>query len=199
MRTVFLMARRLQTAAATLPPIVALTGFMAVGKSTVGHVLAKALHWRFLDLDCEIECRCHQPIREIFRTHGELYFRRMESGALRWVLQHTSGPTVIALGGGTFVLRRNANALQRQGAHVVFLELAVEELLDRCRCAADHTDANMRPLATDGERFCALYMQRLLFYRKAELTVHTHGKTVEKVAKEIVAALHLTATASRHR
>ena len=36
-------------------PIVALTGFMAAGKSTVGRVLAAQLHWRFFDLDYEIE------------------------------------------------------------------------------------------------------------------------------------------------
>jgi len=173
------------------PQLVALTGFMAAGKSTVGRMLGSLLHWRFLDLDCEIECRSKLHIHEIFAAHGEPRFRQIEAAALRSVLEHTSTPTVIALGGGTFVQPLNADLLRGHGAHVVFLELAVQHLLQRCRCASERSAQNPRPLALDAEAFCALYAQRLPLYRKAELIVNTEGKTIEQVAHEIVAALHL--------
>ena len=172
-------------------PIIALTGFMAAGKSTVGRVLASILRWRFFDLDCEIECRSKLHIHELFATHGEPHFRRVEADALRSVLEQATAPTIIALGGGTFVEPQNADLLHSHGVHVVFLELAVEELLRRCQAAGERSGQHPRPLAADAEAFCALHAQRLPHYRKAELIVNTEGKAAEQVAREIVAALHL--------
>jgi len=184
---------------ANSPPIVALTGFMAVGKSTVGRILGSLVQWNFLDLDCEIECRSHLRIHEIFTMQGEQRFRKMESDALQRVLQHACTPTVIALGGGTFVQEQNAKLLLNHDVRVVFLELEVDELLERCRCARERSPQNPRPLADDAEAFCRLYAQRLPSYRKAALTVHTKGKAAEEVAKEIAGALHLSAFHPRHR
>jgi len=175
------------------PPIVALTGFMAAGKSTVGRVLASILRWRFLDLDCEIECRSKLRIHELFATHGEPHFRRIEADALRSILEQVSAPTIIALGGGTFVESQNADLLHSCGAQVVFLELDIDELLRRCRAVDERSTQNPRPLAADVEAFCALYARRLPHYRKAKLIVNTEGKPAEQVAQEIVAALDLAA------
>ena len=181
------------------PAIVALTGFMAVGKSTVGRILGSLMRWSFLDLDCEIECHSHLRIHEIFRMQGEQRFRQVESAALRRVLDHACTPTVIALGGGTFVQEPNVKLLLDHGVHVVFLELEVEELLERCRCVRERAPQNPRPLADDAEAFCRLYAQRLPSYRRAELTVHTKGKAAEEIAREIVAALHLDDGEGRRR
>lgn len=181
----------------SVPPIVALTGFMAAGKSTVGRTLGNLLCWNFFDLDYEIE-RCEKlRVREIFDRHGEPRFRELETDALRTVLEGTSDPTVIALGGGTFVEPRNAALLRSYGAHVVFLQIAVEHLLHRCRAASARCPENPRPLAEDAEAFCALYAQRLPSYRKAKLIVNTEAKTAEQVAREIAAALRLTRSRRR--
>jgi len=181
------------------PPIVALTGFMAVGKSTVCRVLGSLIHWSYIDLDCEIECHSHMRIHEIFTMQGEQRFREMEADALQRVLEHASTPTVVALGGGTFVREANAQLLLSRGVHVVFLELEVEELLERCRCAREGSPQNPRPLADDPDAFRELYAQRLPGYCQAELTVRTKGKTAEQIAQEIAAALHLLASEERHR
>ena len=173
--------------------IIALTGFMAVGKSTVGRILGSLVHWSFIDLDCEIESRSHLHIHEIFAKQGEQRFRKIEADVLQNILDRASTPTVIALGGGTFVQPENAQLLITRGAHVVFLELEVEELLERCRCARERSPQNPRPLADDTAAFCSLYERRLPLYRKAKLTVPTRGKSAEQVAREIVNALHLSA------
>jgi shikimate kinase len=99
---------------------------------------------------------------------------------------------VIALGGGTFVQSANAELLQSRGARVVFLETAIEELLQRCRAAAEHSPQNPRPLAATPEAFRDLYAQRLPFYRSADLTVNATGKTIEELAQEIVLSLRLS-------
>src|SRR5271165_1175543 len=114
------MSKRPQPDRPNPTPILALTGFMAVGKSTVGRILGSLVHWSFLDLDCEIESRSRLHIHEIFAAQGEQRFREIEADVLQTILDHASTPTVIALGGGTFVQSENAELLITHGAHVVF-------------------------------------------------------------------------------
>ncbi len=172
--------------------MVALTGYMGAGKTTVGRALATLLRWSFFDLDYEIEQKHKHLIRELFQLHGEAGFREIETDTLRSVLQRATDPTVIALGGGTFVRPANADLLRNRGAQVVFLETALEELQERCQAADQHVPQNPRPLAATPETFRALYAQRLPHYRKANLTVRTAGKTVEQLAQEIFSSLRLT-------
>jgi shikimate kinase len=170
--------------------MVALTGYMGTGKTTVGRALANLLHWSFFDLDYQIELRQKLPIREIFQMRGESGFREIETETLRRVLQQASGPTVIALGGGTFVQSANIELLRGRGARVIFLETAVEELFQRCQAADQHSPQNPRPLVATDEAFRDLYTQRLPFYRSADLTVNANAKAVDELAQEIVLSLH---------
>ena len=165
---------------------------MGAGKTTVGRSLANLLRWSFFDLDHEIELRQKRQICETFQLRGESGFREIEAETLRVVLQQASGPTVIALGGGTFVQPANVELLRSRGARVVFLETEIEELLRRCRAADQHSPQSSRPLAATPEVFRALYAERLPFYRSADLTVNATGKTVEELAQEIVLSLHLS-------
>lgn len=170
---------------------------MAAGKSTIGRELACLLRWRCVDLDGEIERRSELPVHEIFARQGETHFRELESETLRSVLHAAVHPTVLALGGGTFVQSTNADLLREHGVRVVFVELDMQKLLQRCREAARHAQ-NPRPLASQNEAgLCRLYEQRLPFYRQAELTVSARDKDAQQVAREIVAALGLSASAKQ--
>ncbi len=176
----------------SLPEMVALTGYMGAGKTTVGRALASLLRWSFLDLDYEIELRQKQLIRELFQRYGESGFRKIETDTLRLALLQPSGPTVIALGGGTFVQPANTELLRSRGARIVFLETEIEELLQRCLAAGQHLPQNLRPLAATDEAFRALYAQRLPYYRAADLTMNATGKGVEELARDIILGLHLS-------
>ena len=171
------------------PTVIALTGFMAAGKSTVGRALASLLKWRFIDLDGEIERTSHRTIREIFEQDDEAGFREVENDVLRAILHAANAPTVIALGGGTSVQARNMALLQGAGARVVFLELPLDELLQRCRAMGERCVPNPRPLAEDEDAFSGLYAQRLPHYRKADLVIDAHEKTPDQIAREIAKAL----------
>jgi len=179
--------------------VVALTGFMASGKSTVGRSLTKLLKWGFIDLDYEVERRASQSIAEIFAQHGEARFRELEAQALRSLLENIAGPTVIALGGGTYVQPRNAALLRAHGVRVVFLELPLEQLLQRCRAADERPACNPRPLAKDERALRALHAERLPFYLQAEIVVNTEAKTPEVIAQEIAQVLRLSVAANRER
>ncbi len=173
------------------PQIIALTGFMGAGKTSVGRALACLLGWSLIDLDAEIEMQHQRPIRDLFRLQGEPQFRELESKTLRRMLQAVSAPTVIALGGGTFVQACNADLLRDSGAQVVFLETPLEAMLERCRIGTPPSAENLRPLAADRDAFRALYGQRLPSYRKADLTVNTAGRTAGENAREIATRLRL--------
>jgi len=133
-------------------------GFMGAGKSTVGRALAARLGWRFVDLDDEIEAAEGAKISDIFAGRGEAEFRRVETEALRRLLNSADG-TVIALGGGAFTIESNRELLRDQVTIWLDCPLDVVE-----RRVAQFTH---RPLARDPERFAALYESRREHYAKA--------------------------------
>ena len=182
-------------AGADKPTVVALTGFMGSGKTTVGQELARQLGWEFVDLDAVIERREQAAIRQIFAQRGEAEFRNIEHLVLRSVLARTSSPAVIALGGGTFVPVRNKRLLHEARACSVFLEAPVDELFLRCQSCAADDQRNPRPLAMNASEFRRLYLERLPWYRRANLTIDVHDKTPSKIAEEIAARLRLASTA----
>ena len=55
-----------------------LLGMMAVGKSTLGKIVAKKQDLEFVDTDKNIENKCSMKISEIFNKKGEKFFRAQE-------------------------------------------------------------------------------------------------------------------------
>ena len=55
-----------------------LLGMMAVGKSTLGKIVAKRQGYKFIDTDLRIEKKFSMTIREIFEKKGEEFFRLSE-------------------------------------------------------------------------------------------------------------------------
>lgn len=158
-----------------------LTGFMGAGKSTVGPLLARRLGWRFLDLDSVIEAACAQSIAEIFRDHGEAYFRSQERQALQQLRDERE--IVLALGGGTVEDPATLPALiNARDTCVVFLDAPLPELLARARGGAE-----VRPLLSREEELETRHQRRLPQYRAAHLTVVTTGLRPEEVAGRVLA------------
>lgn len=95
-----------------------LIGMPSSGKSTVGRFLASKLNREFIDLDKEIIRKEKRDIPDIFRQHGEKYFRNVENELLE-KFSKLSGK-VIALGGGT-IMGNNACQMIKQNSIVVYL------------------------------------------------------------------------------
>src|SRR6202171_6256242 len=159
--------------------MVRLTGCMGSGKSTLGRLLAAQLAWHFVDLDSEIERHTGLPISQIFEQKGEPVFRDIEHECLARVLGRASerdARVVLALGGGTFAQQRNAALIhslespQRFGVAVVWLDCAIEILLQRCCLMGD------RPLFRGGAGFRGLYEERLPYYRQADYRIQRSGE-----------------------
>ncbi|MBI2367347.1 MAG: shikimate kinase [Deltaproteobacteria bacterium] len=159
---------------------IALTGFMAVGKSAVGRALAKRLERRFVDLDRVIEKSEQMKVKDIFSRKGEAYFRRSEKQKLAQVLEQEN--QVIATGGGVVMDEDNIRLL-REKSLLICLTASAEVLLKRAGTGA------RRPLLKGGdrrERIEELLKQREKNYAQAHAAIDTSDLTVEEIVEKIV-------------
>jgi shikimate kinase len=154
-----------------------LVGFMGSGKSTVGRALATRLSRPFLDVDCLIEETAGQSIADIFRESTESEFRRLELAAIQSCRR--LDPSVIALGGGAFVLDENRKLVSETGVSI-WLDCPLEVCLERVR--GDKT----RPLLGTDSEMRRLLEARIPYYQMASIVVHTGDRTAEQIAYEIL-------------
>jgi len=162
---------------------VALDGFMAAGKSSIGKRLAEILGRPFLDLDREIEI-VHGPIAQIFTRGGEELFRRLEHETLLNVLDRPAA--VIALGGGTAAFEPNMTALQSR-SYRVFLDVPLNMLFRRLQ--RSHQERPMLGGRPQAEQIAQLYGRRLPAYQSADLHVLVSSEAPGTIAQRIFRAL----------
>lgn len=107
-----------------------LVGLMAVGKTTIGRLLADAINWQFVDSDHVIEERAGADIPWIFDVEGEVGFRDREQAVISELSQ--SDGLVLATGGGAVLRIENRQALAGNGV-VIHLDSSLAHLLERTR------------------------------------------------------------------
>src|SRR5579862_5707332 len=98
---------------------IALVGFMASGKSTIGKKLARKLKCAFFDTD-ELIVDEHGSVSDIFYNEGESAFRDYERAALAEVLEN-GDPGIVSLGGGALTLDANRKLLKKR-AYRIFIK-----------------------------------------------------------------------------
>lgn len=108
---------------------IVLIGFMGCGKSTVGKKLAEKLNYCFCDVDRVIERDNKKSISEIFETHGEEYFRELETKTVKELIT-TVNNCIVSVGGGLPIKEGNREVLKELGT-VVFLKVRKETILKR--------------------------------------------------------------------
>ena len=160
--------------------LIALTGYMGSGKSTVGRLLADALGCPFIDLDEVIEKKAGRSIPAIFEAEGERGFRRLEKQALeKTVDKYAENTAVLSLGGGTVTIPGAVQLLQEKTL-CIYLQADVDTLQARLEGQKDG-----RPLA--GEGFAGRLAEREPLYEAAaHVTIDTAGLTPEEVTDEII-------------
>jgi shikimate kinase len=161
---------------------IALFGFMGVGKSSVGRLLAERMGLTFVDIDEEIVKRTGIAISAIFEEEGEARFREIE----REVTGEITGLDgwVIACGGGTVLDPDNLAAL-RSVSMMVLLTAGIETILRRVE-----DEGGVRPLLEVEDRrrrIEVLLMKRHPVYLEAaDLIVDTTDEEPETIAEAII-------------
>jgi shikimate kinase len=161
---------------------IVLVGMPGSGKSAVGRRLAARLDLPFVDADEEIERAAGKPITDIFKDHGEPYFRDGERKVIARLLR--SGPLVLATGGGAFMVAETQENI-RQGGISIWLKAELSLLLRRV------LKRNNRPLLEkDPEGVMRQLMEtRYPIYANADITVESHDLPHDAIVGEIIDAL----------
>ncbi len=170
------------TAPALFPSRVALTGFMACGKSSVGRLLAPMLGYPFVDLDERVVREAGMTVPAIFAAEGEAGFRARERACLAACARDTG--IVLSCGGGIVIAPENRSIL-RESFHVVWIRVSAEEAVRRASFSAgtrpllDHAD----PLGRARELLAA---REELYRACADFIVDTEAsRSVQSIAESI--------------
>jgi shikimate kinase len=164
---------------------IALTGFMAAGKSTIGKKLARKLEVKFYDVD-ELIVSQHGAISDIFYAQGEAQFRKYEYAAIDHVIADGE-PGVIALGGGAVTYDDTLKLLKKR-AYRIFIKVPPEQILGRLR-----RSKNVRPLlgpTPSLHKIKELYALRMPRYSHADLVVEAEDMSTAQVVDHIVQWVH---------
>ena len=156
-----------------------LTGFMGVGKTSVGTRLAKDLGYTFVDTDELIEADQKITITEIFSSFGEAYFRDAETRVIRQVLDGEG--QVVATGGGAVIRDENRRAF-KEGGMTICLTARPEVVFERIR---HETHRPLLQVPDPLGRIRELLNERERYYHQADLIIDTSDKTVDEVIDEI--------------
>jgi len=175
-----------------------ITGFMATGKSAVGHLVARRLGWQFADTDLVVAARAGKSVPDIFAQHGEAHFRALEREAIatltsrrrQCALCGNPRPAVISTGGGALVDEQNCSMLKQAGI-VVCLTARPETIAAR----VGHS-AVRRPKLTEGgqpleQRIRTLMAERASAYARADVSIDTSDLPPEQVAERVIDAFVL--------
>jgi len=162
---------------------VILSGFMGVGKSTLGPLVAKRLHLPFVDTDAELERATGARVRDLLVREGEAAFRDREA-ALVMALLEDDAPKVFGFGGGTVTTDR-VRRLAIDRALVVTLTASPETILGRVRDLAARPNLNVSdPLSHARE----LLAHRTPAYSECHLSIAT-DRVGREAAVEAIAQL----------
>jgi shikimate kinase len=162
-----------------------LVGLMGAGKSTVGRLLARELHFDFVDSDHEIEARTGVKIPVIFDVEGEAGFRKREAAIIDELTQRPN--VVLGTGGGAVLLEENCQHLRERGT-VVYLRTPLNELWYRVQ-----HDRNRPLLHTPNpkQKLAELLKMRAPMYEAvADIIVESNGQSASHVVQKILAELH---------
>ncbi|NNC51131.1 MAG: shikimate kinase [Flaviramulus sp.] len=168
--------------------ILVLIGYMASGKSTIGNKLAKKLNYKFIDLDDYIKKKENLSVADIFKSKGEIYFRKQESHYLNELLQ-TKGNMILSVGGGTPCYSNNMELiLQSRFVRSIYLKASISTLVKNLT-----KNKNERPLIahlkTDESltEFIGKHLfERISYYSQAEIQIITDAKSKKEIVEEIV-------------
>jgi shikimate kinase len=158
---------------------VVLIGMMGVGKTTLGRAASKALGWKFIDIDRQIEQEQQRTIPAIFSEDGEPSFRRLETEAISRLagVKHA----VVSTGGGAPVEPGNLERMREIGP-VVYLEAGADALIRRLK-----NSRTRRPMLGDDidGRVVHLLQTRSETYRRADFRVSVDERSPMEVVLEI--------------
>ena len=156
-------------------------GMPAVGKSTVGIVVAKRLGMQFIDTDLLIQEQEGKLLREIIAEVGEDGFLKIENQVNASVDVQNS---VISPGGSVIYCKEAMEHFKKIGT-VVYLKASYQTIKKRIR-----NPKKRGVVLREGQTFKDLYNERVPYFEKyADITVCEDGCRIEDTIGNVLRAV----------
>ena len=158
---------------------IVLIGMMGSGKTSIGKILSRKLNLEFVDIDEKIEEKENKTISEIFKNHGEKYFRNLEEKITIQNLKE--GNRVISLGGGGFINPRIRKETLKNSISF-WLNWKHETLINRIK------NSKKRPIAMSLKTFEIknLIIERSKIYNSSKYKINCDKLDKKQIVNRIV-------------
>lgn len=157
---------------------IVLIGMPAVGKSTVGVVVAKRLGYEFVDTDLLIQKQEKRLLKEIIAQEGNDGFLAIENQVNRDLDVENA---VIAPGGSVVYCEEAMEHYKKTGT-VVYLKVSYETIYRRIQNAKGRG-----VVLKEGQTLKDLYEERVcLFEKYADYTICEDGLTIEETIGNVL-------------
>ena len=153
---------------------------MAVGKTTIGKIVAKELKLEFVDTDKDVEDANSMDIKKIFETKGEIFFRNEEKKAVLKSLKKQN--CVIALGGGAFMNKELRDNILKNSISI-WLDDDIKTLNERAKRNQN------RPLLKNEDvkrKMNKLYVERKNIYKLANYKIECNKLEKNYIVKKVI-------------
>ena len=167
-----------------------LIGMPAVGKSTIGVLLAKTLILSFTDTDLLIQEKYKKSLCDIINDNGTKAFINIEEDV---ILKADFKNSVIATGGSA-VYGENAMKKLKHSGKVIYLDLSLEEIKKRIG------DIKSRGVVLmSGTTVEDIFKERKALYEKyADVKIDCENLTAEECVEKIISCLEWVFFQKRH-
>lgn len=156
-------------------------GMPAVGKSTVGVVVAKRLGKRFVDVDLVIQEQEKKLLREIIADVGEGGFLKIENRVNAGIEAENS----VISPGGSVVYCEEAMRHYKEIGTVVYLKASYQTIKRRIR-----NPKKRGVVLREGQTLRNLYNERVPYFEKyADITVCEDGCRIEETIENVLNAV----------
>ncbi len=171
----------------SIPPRIFLIGFIGSGKTTIGKNLSRALKYKFVDTDEEIEKKEAMSLKELIRKRGENFFRKIEWELIKELREEEK--IVVALSSGAGASESIMDFIKSIGL-VIYLNPEWDVIAKRIE-----EKKKLLPEKINIENLYSVYLLRNKIYKKADIVVNFYGyeevneiiKRIERLIKEIYA------------
>ena len=155
-----------------------LLGMMGVGKTRIGKYVAKRLKINFFDIDKLVEKKNEMKITEIFKTKGEIYFRKEEEFVTVKYLNKKG--SIISLGGGGFINDKIRKKVLSECISV-WLNVNLETIYVRLK------NSKKRPLINNNQNNIGkIFKERKKIYSLADHEVNCDNLSLNQVSNKII-------------
>ena len=159
-------------------------GMMGAGKSKLGYIVSKSLNVNFYDIDDLIEKDLNTSIKELFKSHGEAYFRRVEEAKIKIVINNAisrNEKAIVSIGGGAFD-NQHSRELLLKNTKVIWLNVPTDILIKRIG------DGSRRPMIKGNveKSITEILSKRVKYYSLSHHQLNAYNLTQKQITKKMI-------------